>query len=92
MPDQREFWREEAMSLLEAVVLRGDEYGDIANHTADELRDALTVAGDLLRRIATARRGYCEGQEWTDIDGIPEEIEGMWRTINDSYDCRSNAL
>lgn len=42
-------WRIHAEALVDAVTARDDENGDIANHTADELRDALRVAAERLR-------------------------------------------
>lgn len=44
---------------------------------------------DLLCHVATARRGDCGGQEWTDFERLPKEIEDMWRQITDAIDCRS---
>jgi hypothetical protein len=35
--------------LLDQIIERGDDYGDLANATADDLRDALFKASSLLR-------------------------------------------
>lgn len=36
-------------------------------------------ADSLLRKIATARRGDCGGQEWSEMEDLPDEIEAMHR-------------
>ena len=58
-----------------------------------KLADEIERQRDLLRRIATARRGDCGGEEWTDYEALPDEIERMWRDLNEATEvaCRDLA-
>lgn len=48
----------------------------------------------LLQRIATARRGDCGGQEWEELEELPDEIRAMWREYEAiaRSDAGANAL
>ena len=44
-----ESWRAEAEARVERIIAAADDFGDVANSTADELRDMVQVACEWLR-------------------------------------------
>lgn len=64
-------------ALLDQVIEHGDENGDVANSTADDLRDALVVAADRLRALSGQRpRGPM-------LIGSRRLVAEVWQLVRD---------
>ncbi len=79
-----EGWRENASARLDRIIQHGDEFGDIANTSGDDLRDVVMVAVERIRRVQQ-RTVACEVGEYPANESMPvEERISLWlRAIQD---------
>lgn len=55
---------------------------EAATDDVHEMLDEIDRLTELLHKIATARRGHSDGQEFTELDRLPGEIDAMWESAH----------